>query len=156
MWIICLADDSHEMSRLYSLKKIKVKLFSAAVVIDALRVNIYWPHQKKRCLRVWVMQAWISACTVWVSSSQGCPFARPLMSICGIIVFSVKYINWHTEWPYLHFLPRLAKCWQIEYFPCQQYLHVPDKVVLMSKGLNVPANTGKYWLTELTTWEFIQ
>ena len=33
------ADDSHEMSRLYSLRKIKVKLFSAAVVIGALRVE---------------------------------------------------------------------------------------------------------------------
>ena len=39
MLIICLAADSHEMSRLYSLKKIKIKLFSAAVVIGALRVN---------------------------------------------------------------------------------------------------------------------
>ena len=41
MWIICLADDSHEMSRLYSLKKIKVKLFSAAVVIGTWRVKYH-------------------------------------------------------------------------------------------------------------------
>ena len=33
-----LADDSHEMSRLFS-KKIKVKLFSTAVMIGALRVK---------------------------------------------------------------------------------------------------------------------
>ena len=37
MWIISLADDSHEMSRLFSEKKKKVKLFSIAVVIGALR-----------------------------------------------------------------------------------------------------------------------
>ena len=46
MWIICLTDDSHEMSRLYSLKK-KVKLFSAAIVIGALRVN------KSRLMTSW-------------------------------------------------------------------------------------------------------
>ena len=33
-----LADDSHEMSRLFS-EKIKVKLFSTAVVIGTLRVK---------------------------------------------------------------------------------------------------------------------
>ena len=39
MWIISLADDSHEMSGLFSAKK-KVKLFSTAVVIGALRVKL--------------------------------------------------------------------------------------------------------------------
>ena len=36
MRIVCQADDSHEMSRLFSLKK---KMTSAAVVIGALRVK---------------------------------------------------------------------------------------------------------------------
>ena len=39
MWSICLTDDSQEISRLSSLKNLKVKLFSAAVVIGALRVK---------------------------------------------------------------------------------------------------------------------
>ena len=44
MWIICQANDSHEISGLVffeKLKKIYFKMSSAAVVIGALRVNIY-------------------------------------------------------------------------------------------------------------------
>ena len=42
MWIVCLADDSHEMTSLISLKNKgkKIKVSSAAVAISALRVSI--------------------------------------------------------------------------------------------------------------------
>ena len=48
MWIICLADDSHEMSRLFSEKKKKKKMLSAAVVIGTLKVNA-----QKQNMDVW-------------------------------------------------------------------------------------------------------
>ena len=41
MWIICQADDSHEMSNLIFSKKIKMS--SAAFVIGILRVNFSIP-----------------------------------------------------------------------------------------------------------------
>ena len=44
MWIVCQADDSHEMSRRFVSenykKKSKESKLSAAVLISALRVNI--------------------------------------------------------------------------------------------------------------------
>ena len=42
MWIVCQADDSHEISRLVFFEKLKkyFKMSSAAVVIGALKVNI--------------------------------------------------------------------------------------------------------------------
>ena len=43
MWIVSNADDSQEMSRLFSLKN-KKKLSSAEVVIGALRVNFEAPY----------------------------------------------------------------------------------------------------------------
>ena len=44
MWIVCLADDSHEIARRVFFEKLKkkkkkFKMSSAAVVIGALRVN---------------------------------------------------------------------------------------------------------------------
>ena len=50
MWIVCQADNSHEMSRLVlsEKKKKKKKLSSAAVVIGALRVKKGTIEQKRR------------------------------------------------------------------------------------------------------------
>ena len=42
MWIVCLADESHEMSRLIFYEKYKKKYFkvsSAAIVIGAFKVK---------------------------------------------------------------------------------------------------------------------
>ena len=53
MWIVCLADDSHEISRLiifenYKKKKKIVKMSSAAVFLGALRVNNVFIYIKKK------------------------------------------------------------------------------------------------------------
>ena len=51
MWIVCQADDSHEISRLVFFEKLKkkLKMLSAAVVIGALRVKKkFQPHFDKK------------------------------------------------------------------------------------------------------------
>ena len=48
MWIVCLADDSHETSRpIFQENKIKniyLKVSSAEIVIGALRVKLVWSY----------------------------------------------------------------------------------------------------------------
>ena len=56
MWIVCQADDSHVMSSyfLWTIIKNYIKILSAAVVIDTLRVN----ESEEICLFVWASEVW--------------------------------------------------------------------------------------------------
>ena len=52
MWIICLAEDSHEISRLIFYEKLKnnknkIKMLFATVVIDAIMVKMSWSNYWK-------------------------------------------------------------------------------------------------------------
>ena len=60
MWIVCLADDSHEMSRLVSLKNKKKiwKFLSAAVVIGTLNVISILLLLKKAKFLGYVQEKW--------------------------------------------------------------------------------------------------
>ena len=93
MWIISLADDSHDMSRLFS-EIIKVKLFSTAVAIGALRVKRSYTFYTLRLFFFFFFQQLINIKVNPYTANHN--FSRQQFWL--FFLFAGENRSWHFMW----------------------------------------------------------